>query len=103
MSITFGPELIGRTEKALNAILTRELAATGVTEPRWVTLTLAVMRPGAIAPISEALKVDEATARRHLADLAALALVDPVAIEATPAGKALWDKVRSATTGITAG
>lgn len=36
---TFGTRLIGQTEKALNAILNRELEGTGVTEPQWVTLS----------------------------------------------------------------
>lgn len=38
---TFGPQLIGQTEKALDAILRRLLAGTGLTEPEWVTLRIA--------------------------------------------------------------
>ncbi|XVV17059.1 MarR family winged helix-turn-helix transcriptional regulator [Actinoplanes sp. CA-131856] len=102
MTIAFGPQLIGRTEKALNALLDRELAGTGVTEPQWVVLTLTVVRPGDLAPIREALKADEPTTRGHLEHLAAVGLVDPVAIEATPAGRALWERVRSTTTALTA-
>ena len=30
----FGTQLIGQTEKTLNAILDRQLAGTGVTEPQ---------------------------------------------------------------------
>ena len=47
---TFGTQLIGQTEKALNAILDQQLAGTGLTEPQWVTLTIAVMSGGTIAP-----------------------------------------------------
>jgi hypothetical protein len=36
---TLGPPLIGQTQNALNAILDRELAGTGLTERQWVTLT----------------------------------------------------------------
>jgi hypothetical protein len=40
---TFGAQVLGQTEKALNAILARQLAGTGLTEPQWVTLTLTVV------------------------------------------------------------
>jgi hypothetical protein len=36
----FGPALIGQTEKALDAILVRELAGTGLSAAGWVTLKL---------------------------------------------------------------
>ncbi|MFF5081757.1 MarR family winged helix-turn-helix transcriptional regulator [Actinoplanes sp. NPDC000266] len=100
MTIAFGPQLIGRTEKSLNALLARELAGTGVTEPQWVALTLAVVSPGDIAAIREALKVDEPGARRELGALASLGLVDPIAVEATAEGRALWQRIRAATTQI---
>ena len=38
---TFGPQLIGETEKTLNALLRRLLAHTGLDESRWVTLRIA--------------------------------------------------------------
>lgn len=41
MPTTFGPQLIGETEKSLNALLRRFLEGTGLTEPQWVTLRLA--------------------------------------------------------------
>jgi hypothetical protein len=37
----FGPSLIGQTEKALDAILVRELAGSGLSAPGWVILKLA--------------------------------------------------------------
>ena len=40
MSTPFGPQLIGETEKTLNALLLRHLDGTGLTEPQWVTLRL---------------------------------------------------------------
>jgi len=40
---TFGPRLLGETEKTLNAILLRHLSAYGLTEQHWVTLSFAAM------------------------------------------------------------
>ncbi len=41
MLTPFGPQLIGETEKTLNALLRRFLEEPGLTEPQWVTLRLA--------------------------------------------------------------
>jgi hypothetical protein len=41
MTTTFGPRLIGQTEKTLQALLRRALADTGLDEPHWVALRLA--------------------------------------------------------------
>jgi hypothetical protein len=41
MTIAFGPELLGQTEKTLSALLTRALDGTGLTERHWVSLRLA--------------------------------------------------------------
>lgn len=41
MTIPFGPQLIGQTEKTLNHLLDRALAGTGLTEREWVALRLA--------------------------------------------------------------
>jgi DNA-binding MarR family transcriptional regulator len=83
MSTTFTPQIIGQTEKALNAILDRHLANTGVSEPQWVTLTLAVMSGGSIprdvllGRVAHALKVSDDVALRHVAALQAAGLIDP--------------------------
>jgi hypothetical protein len=45
MTTPFGPQLIGETEKTLNAILRRALGGTGLSEPQWVTLRLADQLP----------------------------------------------------------
>lgn len=39
--IAFGPQLIGRTEKALNALLAVALAEENLVESQWVALRLA--------------------------------------------------------------
>lgn len=41
MSQPFSPQLVGETEKTLNAVLRHFLEPTGLTEPQWVTLRLA--------------------------------------------------------------
>jgi crotonobetainyl-CoA:carnitine CoA-transferase CaiB-like acyl-CoA transferase len=41
MTSTFGPQLVGQTEKTLQALLRRALDDTGLTERQWVSLRLA--------------------------------------------------------------
>lgn len=48
MSTPFGPQLIGETEKTLNALLRRFLHGTGLTEPQWVTLRMANLLDGSV-------------------------------------------------------
>jgi hypothetical protein len=47
--ITFTPQVLGETEKALNAILIRELTAAGLTEHQWIAMQLTVAGGGTIA------------------------------------------------------
>ena len=42
-TIPFGPILLGQTEKTLQALLRDVLADTGLSEPQWVSLRLAVI------------------------------------------------------------
>ena len=100
--MSFSPQLLGQTEKALNAILDRLLADSGVAEPQWVTLSLAVMNGGAglAARVAGAVKVSEAEARRRIADLTAAGMLAPSG-DATDAGRRLFDRVRGRTAEIT--
>ena len=41
MTAAFGPQLVGQTEKTLQALLRRALADTGLSERQWVSLRLA--------------------------------------------------------------
>ena len=66
-SPTFTPQLIGQTEKTLNAILARRLAGAGLTEPQWVTLTLAARNDG---------PVDRDRFAAQVADVARFGLTD---------------------------
>ncbi|MEU4695305.1 hypothetical protein [Actinoplanes sp. NPDC023714] len=53
--IPFGTQLIGRTEKALTAILARHLEGTGLDESGWIALTLAVTGGGPVGDEDRAL------------------------------------------------
>ena len=71
---TFGPQLIGETEKALQALLRRALAGTGLDERHWVALRLAAQPDGTTlrdrvtdrAHFDDADAVVSALERRHL-------------------------------------
>ncbi len=67
MTTPFGPQLIGETEKTLNALLLRHLDTVevdgGLTEPQWVTLRVASMLGGTDAGLVAAV-----TDRAHFTD-----------------------------------
>ncbi len=75
-TVPFTPQLLGRTEKALNAILDRLLADSGVTEPQWVALSIAVAggesfgRDQLTGLVAGALKVTSDEAYAQIATLA---------------------------------
>jgi hypothetical protein len=52
MSATFGPQLIGETEKALNVLLRRSLASSGLDEQQWVTLRVASQHDGPLGTLA---------------------------------------------------
>jgi DNA-binding MarR family transcriptional regulator len=109
-SPTFGTQLIGQAENALNAILDRELAGTGLTEPQWVTLTIAVMSGGTIDRtalgnrVADALKVSDSHAQQRIAELTDAHLLEPgdgSRVNVTDAGGQLHAQVRATVTEIT--
>jgi DNA-binding MarR family transcriptional regulator len=96
----------------LNAILDRQLAGAGVTEPQWVTLTIAVMNGGTIdaasliSRVADALKVSHADARARIDELAAAQLLelaegDASMVGVTDAGSELHGRIRNAVIEIT--
>lgn len=101
-------QLIGQTEKSMNAILNRLLAGA-VTEPQWVTLVLTARSGGSADRdqfsdrVAHALQVDQATAADHIGQLAAKGLVSTAggAITLTDAGQQLLNHVRGQTGEIT--
>jgi DNA-binding MarR family transcriptional regulator len=101
----FQPEAIGETEKALNAILARLLAGTGLSEPQWVTLTVTVAGGGTVdgdelvGRLAGALKVTPADARERIGELAAARLLEDEgsSVKLTDAGRELHARIRTAT------
>ena len=97
-------QLIGQTEKTLNAILDRLLDGV-VSEPQWVSLALIAGSGGTadhdefISRVAHALKTDRQTAAYHVGQLAArgLVLTTPQARSAvtlTEAGQQFLGRVR---------
>jgi hypothetical protein len=114
MSITptFGAQVLGQTEKALNAILDRQLAGTGLNEPQWVTLAITVAGGGAagrdqlIGRVAGVLKVSEAEAQARITELASAQLLqapdgEGSPVKVTDAGQQLHGQIRAAVTVIT--
>jgi hypothetical protein len=105
----FSPQILGETEKALNAILNRLLAGTGVTEPQWITLSVTMANGGSIAQdalvgrVAGVFKTGEAQAQAQIAGLADLDLVQvsDATVQATDAGQQLHGRTRTATVEIT--
>jgi hypothetical protein len=103
MSTPFGPQLIGETEKTLQALLLRFLAPIELTEPQWVTLRLADQLDDADATGLAAAVAD----RAHFPD--ATALVDELTARGllsggrlSPSGQRLLDDTRAAIAQVTA-
>jgi hypothetical protein len=97
----FGPALIGQTEKALDAILVRELDGTGLSPSGWVILKLA---EGAGGPLGRQDLVERARAQAKFAegksaaeivDLISLGLLeaDGGDVALTPAARELQARV----------
>lgn len=104
MSTPFGPQLIGETEKTLNALLCRFLQEPGLTEPEWVILRLAALLDGNVDADSLVAAVAD---RAHFPDAAALVgdltsrgLIDGGRV--TPRGRDLTAAVQATITTETA-
>ncbi|MHB8692006.1 MAG: MarR family winged helix-turn-helix transcriptional regulator [Solirubrobacteraceae bacterium] len=108
----FGTQAIGQTEKALGAILDRQLAGTGLTERQWVTLSVTatfgftLTREQLLGRLAGVFKVDQAGAEELVSQLADDGLVhetvdDEQRIEATRTGAELFARVRGSITEIT--
>ena len=52
MATSFGPQLLGETEKTLNVLLRRSLAGSGLDEQQWVTLRVASQHDGALGTLA---------------------------------------------------
>ena len=108
---TFSTRVIGQAEKTLNAILGRELAGTGLTEPQWVILTLAVTGGGAAdrdrftSMVADALKISETEARARVGDMVTAQQLQITGgapgVTVTGAARQLHSRIRAAITEIT--
>ncbi len=108
---TFSPRVIGQAEKTLNAILGRQLAGTGLTEPQWVILTLAVTSGGTAGReeftrmVAGALKISETEARAHVSDMVAAQQLqvtgEAPAVTVTGAARQLHSRISAAIAEIT--
>lgn len=101
----FGTALVGQTEKALNAILERQLVGTGITEPQWVTLTMTVVSGGTvdraelIGKVSGATQFSEEAVTERIAELTTAGFLTDGGegrIQVTDEGRARWTEVRTA-------
>jgi DNA-binding MarR family transcriptional regulator len=112
MSTTLSPQLIGQTEKTLNAILYRHLADAGLDEPQWVTLTLAVVGGGPTGRdefarhVASAAKFDEGDVHKRIDQLVAAGLLDvtdggDAQVTVTDAGSELHARIRAVNTQLT--
>jgi hypothetical protein len=107
---TLSPRVIGQAEKTMNAILARQLAGTGLTEPQWVILTLAVTGGGTTEPdkftriVADALKISETVARTRVGDMVTAQQLqitgEPPAVTATAAARQLHSRISAANTQI---
>ena len=103
------PQVIGETETALSGLLAPLLAASALTFPQWVVLTLAAGTPGIardqlVATAAEARKLASADVSQVIDELAAagaLSLHDDQ-VELAPPGQAVYDQVRDQVAEITA-
>ena len=108
----FGTELIGRTEKALNAILDQQLRGTDLTEPQWVALTIAVVSGGTIdratlvRRAAGALKTSDTDAQARIDELVTAGLLeapdgDDALAAVTDTGRQFHRRVRAGVAEIT--
>jgi hypothetical protein len=103
--------VIGQAEKTLNAILGRQLAGTGLTEPQWVILTLAVTGGGGAerdrftSMVADALKISEAEAEVRVGDMVTAQQLTITgqgsAVTVTETARQLHSRIRTAVTEIT--
>ena len=108
---TFTPQVLGETEKALNAILYRQLDGVGLTEHQWIALRLTVTAGGAlpreqlVGRLAGALKVGAAGADARVEELVVGGLLQAPGAEGdvavTPAGARVHARVRGAVNEIT--
>ena len=99
MTTTFGPQLIGETEKTLQALLRRALAGIGLDERLWVTLRVADQPDGTALRARLASRVHFDDADRLVTTLEQRRLVANDA--PTADGRALLERVLAKSAALT--
>jgi hypothetical protein len=99
MTTPFGPQLIGETEKTLQALLRRALAGTGLDERLWVALRAASQPDGTALRQRLAERAHFADADELVATLEQRGLVAGDALTAD--GQAMLDRVLARTAELT--
>lgn len=107
----FTPQVLGETEKALNAILIRALDTAGLTEHQWIALQLTVAAGGGLADeqlvgrLAGALKRGTPDAEARVHELVAAGLLAPgdddAQVALTEAGRETHGGIRRAVAEIT--
>ena len=108
---TFGAPLVGQTERALAALLDRELVRARLTAPHWVTLTVATAGGGSggrdqlARRVAEARKVGEAEVQVWIDELTAARLLrasdEGAPVTVTDHGRQLHRQIGSAVAEVT--
>lgn len=107
---TFGPRLIGETEKSLNAILDRHLSADGLTEQHWITLSFAAMSSDPVCAselakeIASRAKFTEDDVRARISELVDSRLLSDCGssgVSISDAGERLYGRILDANIDVT--
>src|SRR5438132_5052162 len=105
--MTLNPQVLGRAEKAHRALLERIVTGTSITYRRWVALNLVVAadaggigRDPFVERLAGASKMDLATAREVVAELAAAGLVESTSpdgsqLQLTDEGREVYGQIRA--------
>ena len=104
--MTLNPQVLGQAEKAHRALFERIVTGTSITYRRWVALNLVVAadaggigRDPFVERLAGALKIDLATAREVVAELAAAGLVESTSpdgsqLQLTDEGREVYGQIR---------
>jgi DNA-binding MarR family transcriptional regulator len=110
---TFTPQVLGETEKALNAILIRELTASDLTEHQWIAMQLTTAGGGTVAHeqlvgrLAGALKRGTSDAETRVDELVTAGLLTYVddhgdgLVRVTETGRQVHGRIRATVADIT--
>jgi hypothetical protein len=108
--LPFGAQLIGRTEKSLDAVLKNILVGTGLSEPEYVALRVCSdrsgeQRPDLTAHLAAAFRKGDDHAAELVERLGSAGMINPdqaAPVELTQAGRELHDRLVAETNAIAA-